>query len=627
MIGYVLRIKEQHTKKSNGISAFFRNENSFSKALGCLDAGQKRKIVRLAFIQSCLNILDILAVGIIGIVGSLTVYGVQSRSSSETLTTVLRFIQLEGISFQLQVALLATIATLLFLTKSALSYIVNSKTLLYLSELSGELSRDVLSKLTFSNIKDINSASTQEKLYSITMGTYYLMIGIIAPFGVILSDLVLMLLLFVILMLANSLLAISLLILFGLVGFIIYKKLSNTSFSIGAKLAKLEVESNIQILEGFKFSRDLALRNSKSSHIDKVAMVRKRIALYQGKLSLLPIITKYVIETAIVIAALIVAAIQFIFLDASGAFASLALFLAAGSRIAPAALRVQHSLMTVKLSAPGAMKAINLLKAQNSSTLGEPSLSGSSNSSEIVIDSESSRSIFVEFTEVSLLEVEDNRKILSNVNFISDPNSITVIIGPTGAGKSTILDLAIGVLEPSQGSIRISKLSPPEFIENYPNSVRYVPQNVEILNATLLENILFRSVAEFSDKQRLLEVLEVTKLNSVVDNLPNGIHTVIGDGGHVLSGGEIQRIGIARAIFDQPKLLLLDEVTSSLDRETEDSILKMIKKLSREMTIIMIAHRISNMQIADQIIYIKDGCLIEKGSVTFVRDRHPDLFA
>ena len=610
--------------RSLSLSSNIRKESTFRKAFACLDPTQQRKIMNLAVIQSCLNILDIVAVGLIGLVGSLTVYGVQSRSSSGVLSSILRHLHIANHSFQLQVAILAISATSLFLLKSLLSYIISRRSLNYLSELSSDLAREVLNNLSFSNINNVNSASTQEKLYSITMGTYYLTIGIIAPTGIFLSDILLVILLLSILAFANFFMALILTIFFSLVGFFIYKKLSISSFRIGKRLATLEVQSNIEILEGFKFSRDFALRNSKNEHIDKVIKVRKEIALNQGRLSLLPNITKYIVETSIIISALIVAAIQFLFLDASSAFASLALFLAAGSRIAPAALRVQHALMTIKLSTPGALKAINLLQSQKTETVfanfENNNLAKSSEESQL------NANVEISFSEVSFVEPVSDRNILEGISFKAKSDSITVIVGPTGAGKSSILDLIMNNLEPSRGKILIANQYPGEFIRRNPNAVRYVPQNVELRNASVLENIVFSSGSKFSDQNRMQEVLEVTQLSGVVKNLPEGMDTIIGDGGQKLSGGEIQRIGIARAIYDKPKLLLLDEVTSSLDRETEYSILEMIKDLSKEMTIIMVAHRVSNMEIANDLIYLKDGRLIDIGSLHSVQKRNPHLF-
>jgi ABC-type transport system involved in cytochrome bd biosynthesis fused ATPase/permease subunit len=282
--------------------------------------------------------------------------------------------------------------------------------------------------------------------------------------------------------------------------------------------------------------------------------------------------------------------------------------------------------MTIKLSTPGAMKAINLLSSENVVINTKNHLEQLSSTNKFPENSNATSLIEVLFLGASYIEPENQREILGSIDFAAAPNSITVIVGPTGAGKSTILDLTIGVIEPTNGKISIANLHPGKFIEANPDLVRYVPQNVEIRSSTLLENIVFRSTFKPSDDQRLLEVLEITKLASVVESLPNGVQTVLGDGGQVLSGGEIQRIGIARAIFDQPKLLLLDEVTSSLDRETENSILQMITTLREQMTIIMIAHRVSNMEIADQIIYIKDGIIEDKGKLSEVQARNREFF-
>ena len=153
MNGFVLttiKFKLTNIKCIKHLSIFYQ-ESSIARAFGCLESGQRRKIMSMALIQSSLNILDIIAVGLIGLVGSLTVYGVQSRGNSGSLASILNILHLQNHSFQTQVAFLAISATVIFVIKSLFSYVINRRILIYLSELSADLSREVLSKLSFSN--------------------------------------------------------------------------------------------------------------------------------------------------------------------------------------------------------------------------------------------------------------------------------------------------------------------------------------------------------------------------------------------------------------------------------------------------------------------------------------------
>jgi ABC-type transport system involved in cytochrome bd biosynthesis fused ATPase/permease subunit len=189
-------------------------------------------------------------------------------------------------------------------------------------------------------------------------------------------------------------------------------------------------------------------------------------------------------------------------------------------------------------------------------------------------------------------------------------------MGVSGSGKSTLVDLVLGVLTPSSGRIEVSGKTPVHANWNWPGAIGYVPQEVFILNATILENIVFGFQNELnnnSGRQRdyVLGILDKLRLDSWINSLENGLDTKIGENDMGLSGGQKQRIGIARALYTKPQVLVLDEFTSALDRETANEVVKLIEESSPQTTILMISHDTELMKDFDYVIEISGGSLKE----------------
>jgi ABC-type bacteriocin/lantibiotic exporter with double-glycine peptidase domain len=200
------------------------------------------------------------------------------------------------------------------------------------------------------------------------------------------------------------------------------------------------------------------------------------------------------------------------------------------------------------------------------------------------------------FKEIQLKNIsfqyDDNSQfILNNLNLKIAPNSITFIKGESGAGKSTLLNIMCGLLKPTTGEVLIDDKNINLFLKSYQGIVGYVPQKTLLSDDSILENIIFGKNIEDLDKNLINDVIHKSKLTKLIERLPNGLNTIIGERGSSLSGGEQQRIGIARALYKKPEILILDEATSALDEETEYSLLREILDLQKFMTIIMVSHK------------------------------------
>lgn len=206
------------------------------------------------------------------------------------------------------------------------------------------------------------------------------------------------------------------------------------------------------------------------------------------------------------------------------------------------------------------------------------------------------------FDNVSFKYKNTERFILKDVNLRLEEQEHVAIIGPSGSGKSTILDLLLGFIRPTSGTIRRNLGFSCE------GPVGYVPQSVYLLDDTIENNILF---GEKLDKNKLNRAIEDAELMLLVNSLELKEQSLVGEKGAKLSGGERQRIGIARALYRNSDILILDEATSALDKSTEIELLKTIEKISKNKSLIMITHQLSNTKICNKLLHITDGQIIE----------------
>ena len=188
------------------------------------------------------------------------------------------------------------------------------------------------------------------------------------------------------------------------------------------------------------------------------------------------------------------------------------------------------------------------------------------------------------------------------------------VVGQSGAGKSTFMDLMLGILTPDSGSITISGLSPKEAIARWPGAIAYVPQEVMMINGTIRENIILGYKTDEVPEREIWDALDKTYLTSFVRSLPGQLDEIINESGSNLSGGQRQRLGLARAFITKPKILVLDEATSSLDAETENFIADILELYKDERIVLSIAHRLSSIRNADRILFFDGGRLESTGT-------------
>ena len=593
-------------------------KGTLPRSLKLISSSDRRKVFAVTAVQVFMSLLDLLGVAVIGILGALAVSGVQSKSPGNRVQSALSVLQIENRTFQEQAAILGVLATFLLISRTLISIFFTRRILFFLSRRSAVISSDLVSKLLAQPILVVQARTTQETLYAVTSGVSAITLGIIGVLVTVISDTALLAVMAIGLLIVDPTIALSTFIVFMVVGLVLYKYMHKRAQTLGSMDSELTIISSEKVIEVLDSYRELVVRNRRAYYAEQIGALRMTLANTQAELSFMPNISKYVIETTMVVGALLISGAQFLLQDAGHAVATLSVFLAAGTRIAPAVLRLQQGSISLKGNLGIATRTLDLFEQLQ---FVEPVEKSNPALDTVHEGFEATGTV----EGVTFSYPNSAKPALADVSFTFKPGELIAIVGPSGAGKTTLVDLLLGILRPVSGEIRISGVSPEIAVSNWGGAIGYVPQNVAISNGTIRQNISLGYSDDTVSDEDIWQLLDLAQLGEFVNSLPEKINARAGERGSKLSGGQRQRLGIARAIYTKPKLLVLDEATSALDGQTEADISDSINALKGDVTVVVIAHRLSTIRGADKVIYLEDGKLLSMGTLEEVRAQVPNF--
>jgi ABC-type multidrug transport system fused ATPase/permease subunit len=587
-------------------------------AASVLPAGDNRKIVTVSLVQVSLSFLDLLGVALIGVIGALSVTGIRGTAVGDRTATVLHFLQLENIGFYNQIVVLAILAAFLLISRTVLSMYFTQRYLRFLATRSAAISTTLFSKLISQNILLVQKRNTQETLFIVTEGVRRITIGILGSIVFLISDLSLLIVLTAGLFFLDPIVAIVTFGLFAGVALILQKRMSGRSRYLGKVNSELSIKSNRNVIEALNSYRETIVRNRRDYYAKKIQSQRLELSLNDAQLAFLPMISKYVLESAVVLGAFLIAALQFALNDSRQAIATLTIFLAAGSRIGPAIMRIQQGLIQIGVSIGSARPTLDLINELKT-------VERIPQTDDVLETKHHGFSSDIKVSNLSFFYDPLGKETISNVSFELKTGQTLAIVGTSGSGKTTLVDLLLGILEPSGGQVLISGCKPTDTISLWPGAISYVPQSVALIEGTIRENVCMGFPSEQVIDDLVHDAIKGASLSKFIVESELGLDTQVGEVGSKISGGERQRIGIARALLTKPRLLILDEATSSLDGETEAAITESIQSIRGTVTIVMIAHRLSTVRNADLVLYLEDGRVLSLGTFEHVRREIPNF--
>jgi ABC-type multidrug transport system fused ATPase/permease subunit len=585
-----------------------------------LNEKSRFRVAAITLLQIFSGFLDLLGVAIIGVLGALTVVSFGTGQPGNRVNAVLTLLNLNGKAFQTQALFLGVSAAAIFVLRTIFSVVFTRRTLFFLSIKGAEISSDLTSKLLSQGLLEIQKRNTQETLYALTQGVNMITMGVLATTVTMVADTSLLLILSIGLLVIDPVIAISTFAIFTILGLSIYKMTTLRAWKLGARNSYLSIRSAHQIMEVLGSYRENIVRSRRGYYAAEISKTRTEIANSLAEMQFMPYVSKYIIEGTVILGGLAICAVQFMLQDAKHAIAILAVFLGAGMRIAPAVLRIQQGALQIKGNLGGATPTLELIEELKHTRRVSPSRSG-------LQENYSGFEPRVSFKNVNFKYPQSAKLVLKEINLNFEPGSVVAIVGSSGAGKTTLVDILLGVLECDEGEVLISGEKPKEVFEIWPGSVGYVPQDVSIVEGTIRTNIALGFPPNSLVDSVAWNVLKISNLDDYVRTLPDGLDTAIGEGGANLSGGQRQRLGIARAMVSNPRLLVLDEATSNLDGKTEAYISDAINSLKGQVTVVTIAHRLSTVRDADLVIYLERGSILAEGSFEEVRRKVPDFDA
>ena len=588
------------------------------RVLLLLEKKDRLKLFLVLIINTFLAFLDLFGVALIGVTSAILIRGLQGLTAGDQVSRFLEIVNLDGLPQRNLMIILGVTAIFFFIIKTILSVYFLRRTLRYMSIRNAQISSSLVSKMLNRPVEKIFSKSIQHQIYNVTSGVERLVGGAVTNLVVIASDLVLLLVILIGLMLVDPVTSISTFIVFTGIGFLLYFLLHKRVAILNSKFTYESIYFNQKVSEGINSFRDLFIKGGREFYVNEIRKTKMKLAGYDAEIKFLPNISKYTIEISVILGIALVAGIQFYLFDSNRAIAVISVFLAASTRIAPAIIRLQQNVITVKASLSGAKPTFELIDELN----GVKELEKTET---LITISHKNFSPRINLKNLKFTYSDAINDTIQDISLEISEGKFIAFVGPSGGGKSTLVDLVLGLLAPSSGSITISGLTPVDAIKKWPGSIGYVPQDVFIENSTVKENICLGFNPELVPDDLVWQALELADLSDFIKGLEGQLSYRISDAGKNLSGGQRQRLGIARALLTKPKIVIFDEATSALDAETENRVSESILKLTGECTVIFIAHRLSVVRSADMIYYIDKGKIVNQGTFEELRSINADF--
>jgi ABC-type multidrug transport system fused ATPase/permease subunit len=495
------------------------------------------------------------------------------------------------------------ITVILFILLTAINGILKIIILRYSTKVSFEIgrkiSKDVYSKTIYQEYKKQINTNSSEIIDAITNKTNGLIYNTIIPILNLINATVILIMLIILLMSVEPLITSLIFATIGIIYIIIAKKVKMKLQECGEIIIKESNNKIKNLQEGLSSIRDLIMGGSQEIYIKNYEKIDLRLRKSQADSLFISQSPRIIIEA---IGVIIISIIAYIIINQSenkdyiiGILGTIGLGV---QRMLPALQNIYSSWASIYGSEKSMVEILKIVELENEikkrdqinklGTLGE-------------LKTLELKNVYYKYEKIN---------ILNDVNLKINKGDCIGIVGKTGSGKSTFIDLAMGLINPTEGLITINNITiGNNHLEEWRRKIAHVPQHIYLIDATIKENIAFGSQIDAIDMEQIKRVSDIAQISEEIEQLSDKYETIVGERGVKLSGGQIQRLGIARALYTNKEILILDEATSALDHTTESRVMESIFNSRKEITMLIIAHRISTLNKCNKIIKIENGKL------------------
>ena len=575
-----------------------------------LDKRTRRKLLGLAIARVAANLLDL--VGLAGIALLATSFGSLASGAATRAPLNIPVIG-EVLINEIQAVMIAAIVAIVFLMKSGFSIWLNLLTSLTVAGLEGRFSKE-LAEDFFAAAKS-GSDSSPESVAEFQNRVLYSTGAISSFLNARLSFIAessLLIAMVAIFLAVNPIATVSMFAFMGTVLFFL-NRMIGYRITRNGQLQMKGYETALQTSRDlFGVKREALSSGVTPNWLTKFAAGRSQAAQGGAVIYTLNSLPRYVVETSLILGIFAFIGGVVVFSDLPSQAVTIGVFMAGGLRLIASLLPLQAAFNQMQDGANRGGPAYQALLERRAST-NQPEHA----------DIQVAGNPGIAFKDVGFTYPGSEAPVLANISFEIQPLTKVAIVGPSGAGKSTIFDLATGFREPTSGSIIVGDLNPRDILFGAPGTFGIVTQRPHLVTGSILENVSLIEDAA-TNKDKVKQSLVRAGLGHFTAP-ENWFELQIRPDSGQLSGGEIQRLGLARALYRDPKILFLDEATSALDAETEAEITKVLQSLKNEMTVVLIAHRLSTVMHADKIIYLDQGKIVAEGTFSELKSKVPDF--
>jgi ABC-type multidrug transport system fused ATPase/permease subunit len=575
-------------------------------------------------IQFLLSIIDVLALFVTGLLAGLVITYSTGSPLPKSMVKILDFIGIKSSLFnhpsRVTLGILGSVIVVSLVGRTIASLMMQRKILNMLANRQTYLARRFGDLMAHAKYPWVRQSESNNLVYALTDGINDLVLVTVGNVLTLSGEMILISLICLSFLVINiNLLLLLVLFAIGLSVTMHYMG-SRRAFALGNRRALAVVSARYIAREEIDLYRELTILDKASLYRDKYQAAMLEVAQSSSKYLWIQQIPKYLLEISVVLVGILLLLFSTSTAGLGETSQAISIFFLGLLRVGPSLLRLQGALSGFRNSIGGASIAFKQLEelSQNANSV-------QSNISPFPGPSSPKNTAAISITDMSFRYPNQTKDLFENFSLEVGHCEKLAIVGPSGGGKSTLCDLILGLNEPLKGGIFLEGISPSNFLKQNPGSVGLVPQSVIAINATLAENVALGCPIETIDFGKVEEVCQIANLEDLLNELQDGFLTRIGEGGVQLSGGQKQRLGLARALYTDPRLLILDEPTSALDSASEKKLFDAFNNTTIGKTVIVIAHRLSTVKSMDRLLYLDHGSYIVADSIEQLRLLSPDF--